>query len=406
MTRPIVVRGGAALIGDALEAADIRIEDGRIAAIGDPPAGDAVILDARGLRVLPAMVDIHGDAFERVIMPRDDVFVPDAVAILETDRQLAANGIGTAYHALTLSWEPGLRSVARGADFMAALGALEGRLGVDNRTQLRWETFAFEAVPLIERALAGPKMPAIAFNDHTTMAMRAHDVPLTRRPRVLGTGQVAALSDERVRQRSAGNARRAGLDTDSYVALLAQVWARQPEVNRVTAEVAAKGRAAGAPMLSHDDSSREMRAFFAGLGADIAEFPMCAEAAREAAGLGGWVVLGSPNVIRGGSHIGSLDAAAMVEAGVCNILASDYYYPAMLAAAARLVHDRRAPFAAVWATVARNPALASGLPDRGEIALGRRADLLLVDWQDGSTPAVRATIAGGRIAHLAGDLLG
>src|SRR5262249_61125076 len=66
-------------------------------------------IDASGLLVLPGLVDIHGDAFERQLMPRPGVAFDADVALMETDRQLVANGITTAFHAVTWSWEPGLR---------------------------------------------------------------------------------------------------------------------------------------------------------------------------------------------------------------------------------------------------------------------------------------------------------
>ena len=139
------LRGGRVVLDDQIVAADILIEDGIIREIGTVPPTDAD-LDARGLLVAPALVDIHGDAFERQVMPRPGVFFPLETAILDTDRQLAANGIATAYHALTLSWAPGLRSIERGRAFSDALIALAPRLTVENRLQLRWETFAFEAM--------------------------------------------------------------------------------------------------------------------------------------------------------------------------------------------------------------------------------------------------------------------
>ncbi|HEU0221794.1 MAG TPA: alpha-D-ribose 1-methylphosphonate 5-triphosphate diphosphatase [Paracoccaceae bacterium] len=401
----MLIRGGRALVEGSLEPADLRLEDGLVAEIGAPQRDGALTLDAAGLLVLPAFIDIHGDAFERQVMPRDGVFVPTEVAVLETDRQLAANGIATAYHALTLSWEPGLRSVERGEAFIDAIAALDGRLTVENRVQLRWETFAFEALPLMRRALAAPTTPSIAFNDHTSMHMRRFGMALQERPLRLGPDEVAALDDPRMRLRSEGNARRAGLPVDEYVALLGRIWAREPQVEAVVQEVAAAARAARAPLLSHDDSQPQMRDYFAALGADIAEFPMAEHTARAARARGDWVVLGAPNAARGGSHLGSPAAADLLEDGTCNILASDYYDPAMLAAVARLHAERRAPFAALWDLVARNPALASGLPDRGEIAEGRRADLVLVEWPEGGVPAVKATLSAGRIAYLGADLL-
>jgi len=177
----VIIERSTVIFGDRLEPASVRIEDGRITAI-DGARDGADIVDGRGYLLAPAFVDIHGDAFERQIMPRPGTMLPVAPALLETDRQLAANGIATAYHALTLSWEPGLRSVENGYAVVRALDALGPRLTVDNRVQLRWETFCFEAIELIREALAGPRLPSIAFNDHTSMAMLHPSTPLQERP--------------------------------------------------------------------------------------------------------------------------------------------------------------------------------------------------------------------------------
>jgi alpha-D-ribose 1-methylphosphonate 5-triphosphate diphosphatase len=136
-----------------------------------------------------------------------------------------------------------------------------------------------------------------------------------------------------------GRAKRSGLSAAGFVELLTDVWARRPAVPGAIAEVAGLGRARSAPMLSHDDSQTVTRDFYRGHGARISEFPMnrrVAEAAREG---GDWIVFGAPNATRGGSHLGSPGAAEMIAAGLCDILASDYFYPAMLAAVARLRAD-------------------------------------------------------------------
>ena len=111
-------------------------------------------------------------------MPRPNVFFPIDAAVIDTDRQLANNGIATAYHAVTLGWEPGLRDAARGRALMETFQRLAPRLVVENRVQLRWETFAFEALETIEWALQAPLTPSLAFNDHTSMTMRAYDVSM------------------------------------------------------------------------------------------------------------------------------------------------------------------------------------------------------------------------------------
>ena len=118
---------------------------------------------------------------------------------------------------------------------------------------------------------------------------------------------------------------------------------------------------------------------------------------NEARAAGDWVVMGCPNVVRGKSHLGWASAAQMAEAGICRILSSDYFYPAMLRAAMALVGRGVLDLPSAWQLISTNPAAAVGLSDRGSIAEGLRADLVLVDPV---VPRVIATIAGGRIAFL------
>ncbi|NJM83584.1 MAG: alpha-D-ribose 1-methylphosphonate 5-triphosphate diphosphatase [Tabrizicola sp.] len=395
----IVIEGASVVLPDQLVQVSVRLEGEVISAL-DGPRDGARVIDARGMILAPAMVDIHGDAFERQLMPRPGVMIATEAALLETDRQLAANGIATAYHALTLGWEPGLRSVAIGQEVLEKLDALGPRLTVENRVQLRWETFCFEAMPLIDAALAGPLLPALAFNDHTSMgvlhpSVAVQDRPFDHSPDFpvvdMGSPEFAAKMDAR--------AARSGMDPADFIALIGQMWQRRPEVPTVIAEAGQRAAAAGAPMLSHDDSQPETRDFFRAHGAHISEFPMNARVARAAREAGDWIVFGAPNAARGGSHLGSPGAAGMVAAGLCDILASDYYYPAMLTAVARLQADGIGGLADLWKLVSTNPAAALGLADRGAIAPGQRADLVLLDWPEGRTPVVRHCFVKGRAAY-------
>ncbi len=196
-------------------------------------------------------------------------------------------------------------------------------------------------------------------------------------------------------------AKRSGLTPPGFVDLIRQMWSHRPDVPATIASVATMGRAANVPMLSHDDSQPETRDYFRSIGARISEFPMNRQTAQAARDAGDWIVFGAPNAARGGSHLGSPGAADMIRAGLCDILASDYFYPAMLTAITRLLSDVVAPLPALWNLIAANPAAASGLTDRGRIAPGLRADLVLLDWPDGSLPAVRGTWVAGRPAYRA-----
>ncbi|MEM9426440.1 MAG: alpha-D-ribose 1-methylphosphonate 5-triphosphate diphosphatase [Pseudomonadota bacterium] len=393
--------GATVLLPDDIVETTVTVADGQIAGIGGPVEGEAV--DARGQILAPALIDVHGDAFERQVMPRPGVFFPIETAVLETDRQLAANGIATTYHSITLGFEPGLRSVERGREMIEAIRRLAPRLTVENRVQLRWETFATEAVDTLDWAMDWDLTPSLAFNDHLSMSMRSRETGI--QDRLFEHNPDYALmdlgDDDLFEKRHRKHAERSGLDYGAFKTLVHEVWQRRPEVPGKIADVAARARAKGAPMLSHDDTQAETRAFFRDLGASVAEFPMTMGPTQAAKDAGDTIIFGSPNAVRGGSHIGSLSAADMVEDGYCDVLASDYFYPAMLAAVHRLDCEKRADRLRLWSLVSAGPAKAMKLGDRGEIAVGKRADLVLVDWPENATPAIRGTWVKGRAAYRA-----
>jgi alpha-D-ribose 1-methylphosphonate 5-triphosphate diphosphatase len=393
--------GATVFLPTEIAETNVTIADGKIVSIDGPPEGE--VINGRGMVLAPALIDVHGDAFERQVMPRPGVFFPLETAVLETDRQLAANGIATTYHSITLGYEPGLRSVERGRELIEAITRLSPRLTVENRIQLRWETFATEAIETLEWAMGLDLRPALSFNDHLSMCMRSRETSV--QDRLYEFNPDYALmdldDDELFEQRHRKHAERSGLDYDMFKGLVRDVWTRRDQVQANIAQVAATARAKGIPMLSHDDTQAETRAFYRGIGATTAEFPMTMRPTRDAREHGDLIIFGSPNAVRGGSHIGSLNAADMVEDGYCDVLASDYYYPAMLAAVDRLDREKRADRLTLWSLVSTGPARAMKLEDRGQIAVGQRADLILLDWPEGASPAVRGTWSGGRPAYRA-----
>jgi alpha-D-ribose 1-methylphosphonate 5-triphosphate diphosphatase len=367
--------GGTALLGaDGLVPADLVLRDGVIDRVGSATGGQ--ILDATGMLVLPGIVDLHGDAFERQLQPRPGVNFPADLALRDTEAQLLANGITTAFHGVTLSWEPGLRSLPAWRALLDALDA--GAWTCDMRVHLRWEAFNLDALDTALADIEAGRVHLLAFNDHTPSILRKLKDPVE----------------------GAKYSGRAGMKMDAFRALAEGVAARADAVPAALERIAAAARAAGLPMASHDDDSLAVRERFRRLGARICEFPMAEEVGREAAASGDFVAMGCPNVVRGGSHLGWASAAALAEAGICRVLTSDYYYPAMMRAAFVLAERGVLDLPRAWALISANPAEAAGLADRGAIAAGRRADLVVVD------PAARrvvATIAGGRMAHLTAD---
>ncbi len=363
------ITGGACLLPEGFAPADLRIADGTIA----PPGPATRRLDANGLLVLPGIVDLHGDAFERQIQPRPGVGFPLPLALADTEAQLLANGITTAFHGVTLSWEPGLRGAEAWTALLDALHAARPRSLCDMRVHLRWEAFNIDALGLALDAIGAGRVHLLAFNDHTPAILRKLDDP-------------AAL---------AKYSERAGVPAAASRARAARAAARRAEVAPAQARVAAAARAAGLPMASHDDDSTATRDGFRRHGARICEFPMSDAVARAAVAAGDWVAMGSPNVVRGGSHMGWGSAARMAEARVCRILTSDYYYPALWQAPFLLAARGTLDLCEAWALVSANPAAAAGLTDRGTLAGGQRADVVLMAED---SPRVVATLAQGRLA--------
>ncbi len=371
--KPLTITGGRVLLQtDGLQPVDLALADGSIARI-DGPARNGMLLDATGLLVLPGIVDIHGDAFERQLQPRPGVDFPAEIALIDTEAQLLANGITTAFHGVTLSWEPGLRSLET---WRALLDALEARRWSCNmRVHLRWEAYNLDALDVALADIAAGRVHLVAFNDHTPTILRRID-------------DVVAW---------AKYSERARMTVAQFCDLALRVGTRAAEVPAGIARIAAAAREAGVPMASHDDETVPMREAFRAMGARICEFPLAEEVGRAARAAGDFVVMGSPNVVRGRSHLGWASAARLAEEGICTVLSSDYFYPAMLRAALVLAGRGVLDLARAWALISANPAAAAGLTDRGMIAEGMRADMLLVDPECGR---VVATIAAGRIAHI------
>jgi alpha-D-ribose 1-methylphosphonate 5-triphosphate diphosphatase len=374
----IFIEGGRALLGRDFAETSVCIGGGNIQELGGGAAHGAVELDAHDLLVLPGIVDLHGDAFERQMMPRPNVDFPIDVALVDSDRQAIANGITTVFHATTWSWEPGLRSGTNARKLIDAIEAMRPRFAADTRFHLRHETYNLDAEQEIGEWLASGRIDLFAFNDHMD-------------------GTIAALDKPNKRSRMV---ERTGLSNEAFDELVQRILSRADAVPASISRLAQISRDANVRMLSHDDESPAMRRAFRAQGVAIAEFPVNEETAREAAASGDAIVFGAPNVVRGGSHTGWTRASDMIEKGLCSVLASDYYYPAPLLAAFRLAADKVLPLGKAWDLISAAPAKAAGLSDRGTLTEGQRADILLVDDALPMRPRIVAVIAGGRLVCM------
>ncbi len=248
----IFLEGGRTLIGSELVETSLALSGQDIAEVDASRGRARLAIDARNLLVLPGIVDLHGDAFERQMMPRAGVDFPIDVALADSDRQAIGNGITTVFHATTCSWEPGLRSAVNARGLMEAIERQRPQFAADTRFHLRHETYNLDAEAEIGQWLTDGRVDLLAFNDHMD-------------------GTVGDMAKPRKRNRMV---ERTGLSSEEFDRLVGHVLSRASEVPASVSRLAATARAAGVRMLSHDDATPAMRQGFRAMGVAIAEFPV------------------------------------------------------------------------------------------------------------------------------------
>ncbi|WP_170454386.1 alpha-D-ribose 1-methylphosphonate 5-triphosphate diphosphatase [Ruegeria arenilitoris] len=360
------------LVGNDLSIADGLIQEG----------SGAPVVDLSGYLILPGIIDLHGDGFERHIAPRRGAMKQMDEGIRAAEAELAANGITTAVLAQFYSWEGGVRGPEFAADVFRAIAAVKGSVVTDLIPQLRFETHLLDDYADLPGRIADWQVPYVVFNDHLP-----HD----------------RLAQGRTPPRLTGQALKAGRSPEAHLKMLQDMHARTSEVPTALDALCAALAQQGVRLGSHDDATAEARCHCRARGVHIAEFPETLEAAEAAKAAGDHVILGSPNVVRGGSHNGNVSALDLIAMGLCDALASDYHYPSPRRAALMLMKSGLMDLAGAWALVSSGPARVLGLGDRGSLQPGKRADLVVLDAE---TQRVAATIAGGRVSFLSGDVAG
>jgi len=367
---------GAQVLGaQTLEARPLAVSEGRITETPQPAS-----VDLRGYIIMPGIVDVHGDGFERHLAPRRGAMKTMHEGLVAAEAELAANGITTAVLAQFISWEGGLRGYEFADQVFGAIQSVSDTLVTDLRGQLRLETHLLDLFADLPERMADWGLSYIVFNDH---------LPHDR----LAKGQVP--------KRMVGQALKAGRNPDDHLRMMQDLHAQSADVPGALDWLCKVLAGRGIQMGSHDDTTADGRAVWRKRGVRVAEFPETLEVAEAAAAGGDHVVLGSPNVVRGGSHNGNVSAVDLITMGVGAALASDYHYPSPRRAAFMLADSGVLSLAQAWHLVSGGPAAVLGLSDRGEIATGKRADLLVLDAQ---TRRVAMTMGGGRVSYMTGDI--
>lgn len=368
--------GARALTPEGLHEAPISIADGKV----QPDRPGLREVDLRGMLVLPGIVDIHGDGFERHLAPRRGAMKDLAQGLVAAEAELAANGITTATLAQFYSWEGGMRGPDFAERVFEALGRVGHQLGTDLRTQLRFETPMLEDYEAVRQMVARHGIGYVVFNDH----LPHDDLARGKRPK-----------------RLTGWALRIGRNPDAHLAYMQTLHSRMDEVRGAVGDLAASLRAGGVHLGSHDDRTAEDRESWRRMGVRIAEFPETAVAVEAAHGANDPVVMGAPNVVRGGSHNGNVSALERVIMGQVTALASDYHYPSLRRAALMLEDSGVCDLAHAWHLISSGPAKVLGLGDRGTLGIGQRADLVVLDAE---SRRVGATLSAGRVTYMSGEV--
>lgn len=357
---------------------EVTVRDGAILAVEPRATASPGALDWGADFLIPGLVDIHTDNFEKHYQPRPGALWDAYGAALAHDGQCAAAGLTTVFDSLSLHGrKDGLDRKDSLVPMIEAMDAAraDGALRADHLLHLRCEVTNPELLNLLEPHVDHPRLKLLSVMDHTPGQRQTANVQRLQE-RMMARGR----SEDEIQEVLAG--RHAGRDPSAA------------EPNRRS--VASFAREYGLPLAAHDDASLEHVEEARDDGCVISEFPVTIEAARAARGYGMWIVMGGPNFVRGGSHSGNLSARAAAEADLLDIIASDYVPLSMLRSAFMLIDAFGWAPEKALATVARNPARSVGLQDRGEIAPGQRADLVRVFRASGGWPAPMEVWREGR----------
>ncbi|MCC6629319.1 MAG: alpha-D-ribose 1-methylphosphonate 5-triphosphate diphosphatase [Chloroflexi bacterium] len=384
LTNARVVTGDRVLEGGSVVVTGEWIEAVEPATVAAGPG----IVDLGGRWLLPGLVDLHDDVLEMEINPRPRAEFDPVLALLSLDRRLAAAGVTTQYHGVSFAEQPAIgRTLAGARAVCAAVHALRASdvACVEHHVLHRLEVRTPGALAALLAALPAEPAPLVSVDDHAP-----------------GRGKMADPAIFRAYLRRYLPRETTDDELEEHVARVqAETAATEPLVIESLTRLTALRAESGLTLASHDDDSAERVEALHAAGCRICEFPLAAEAAVRARALGMTIVMGAPNVVRGGSLTGRNGALAMLSDNLLDILVADYHPPSLLAAVFRIVALGLRDLPAAVRLVASAPAVAAGLPDRGRLAPGLRADLVAVEVR-GDWPVVAATWLAGVRRYAAG----
>jgi alpha-D-ribose 1-methylphosphonate 5-triphosphate diphosphatase len=377
----LMITNAAVVLADQLiDRGWVAVCDGRIAEVGAgaPPEPG---IDFGGDLLLPGLVELHTDHLETHYMPRPKVYWDPLAAVIAYDAQIAASGITTVLDSVRIWRQDEIHEAGGQSDLLSdaiASARDAGLLRVEHFLHLRCEIPMPWVVEDTAKLAHRADVRLISIMDHTPGQRQLRD---PEKLRTYYRGKKTSLSDAELEQ---------------LFELRLSYQLAYAEQNR--RELIAMARRRMIPLASHDDTLMAHVEEAIRDAVAVAEFPTTIEAAAGLHAAGIKVLMGAPNLVRGGSHSGNVATADLAAAGLLDVLSSDYVPSSLLLAALRLPSASRLDVAAAIRTVTKTPAEAVGLVDRGEIAVGKRGDLVRV-YNKAAVPVVRAVWrAGERVA--------
>lgn len=361
-----------------LENANIYIRDGRIEEISQAKHSADQVISGHGLHALPGIIDLHGDGFEYHMAPRAGVHCPIDMAVMANDMALISSGITTFYYSITDGFETGVRSRETVRKILAAIDRHRPDMRCDVRIHIRHEQANTEDHEELLDWIRKGRIDLLSLNNH---------LPL--------------VGDEKSFERYiAGFKRRVSADLEEARQMVETFQSRLPLGAAQTREIAELCRARGVSLASHDNKSIKDTDESLQLGVRIAEFPMTTEIAKRFREEDVHVLMGSPNAVRGSSHVNAVGVRDALKAGAVDILCSDYHYPSLFKAPFLMAELGIVEFHQAWKMVSENPADAAGLAGRkGRLKEGMDADMLLVSGFSGLSHELKSVMVGAKMVH-------
>ncbi|WP_345750673.1 alpha-D-ribose 1-methylphosphonate 5-triphosphate diphosphatase [Microbacterium rhizophilus] len=363
MRNETVFTNARVVLADEVIHGSVRVVDGAIVDVAGSTstAGE----DLQGDFLMPGLVEVHTDQVEAHFQPRPKRYWDPIPAVIAHDAQMAASGMTTVLDALRIGTGPtdgnNMAKNARTLVDAVVHAAESGLLRADHFVHLRCEVSTPDVVDVFDEVGGHERVRMVSLMDHTPGQRQYADV-------------------EAFRTYMVGKGRLTNDEFEDHVAELHRLSARYADSHRRLMAERATGR--GITMAAHDDATQAHVDEGVALGVGISEFPTTVDAARAARAAGQLVVMGAPNIVRGGSHSGNVAASDLLAAGLLDILSSDYVPASPLQAAFLLFARGDVTLSEASKLVSANPARAIGLGDRGVIAPGKRADLIRVHAYD------------------------